>query len=134
MNLNKFKTTSTMKKLLAILTVTTVITFVACKKEKDTESPVVTITSPTQSETFTAGDSILIAFTATDIDMHAYEFTVINTANDSVLFEGGEHTHGNATFSQKFKSPASATEMKLTVTAEDHNGNGVSSFVSFESN
>lgn len=121
-----------MKKLIFILTATIILS-IACSKENDSENPVITITSPTEGSMSGIGDSILIAFTITDADMHGYEIAVTNTANSAVIFEADEHTHGNVTYSQKFKSPAAATQMQLTVTGEDHNGNTSTKSVNFHS-
>jgi len=118
-----------MKKL--ILSVIILIIIAACKKESDSENPVVTITAPTSNSMFGIGDSILITFTAIDADMHSYALQVLNTADSTIIFEADAHTHGNVTYSQKFKSPDVATNMDLIVTGEDHNGNSATQTVNF---
>ena len=122
---------NTSKKLiLAIVACATIIT-IACKKESDANDPVVTVTSPTEGQSFANGDSALVAFTITDADMHGYDFRIINTTNGDTLFLADEHTHGNITFSQKYKLPSVATQMRLILTGEDHNENTTTKTVNF---
>jgi hypothetical protein len=107
------------------------IAFIACKKETDTDNPVISISSPTEGQMFSNGDSALVAFTITDSDMHGFEFVITNTSTNDTLFEAEEHAHMNVTFSNKYKLPDVATPMKITIIGEDHNGNTSSKSVSF---
>ena len=113
-----------MKKYI-IIAVTAAATIIACGKDKTTDmlAPVITITSPTSGQMISAGDSVLIAVTVTDEDMHEVTFKVANAADTSIVyFEVGLHVH-DVDYSQKFKAPAviGHTNVILTVHAEDHN-------------
>lgn len=119
-----------MKKII-LITCMMMVFAMACKKENDTENPTVTITAPVANDMFGIGDSILIEFTAVDADMHGYDLQVLNTSDSTIVFEDAAHTHGNVTYSQKFKSPDVATNMELIVTGEDHNGNTSTKSVHF---
>lgn len=118
-----------MKKITLILFAA--ISFIACKKEPDTENPVISISSPTEGQMFSNGDSALIAFTVTDSDLHGFDFTIINSATSDTLFEEDEHSHDNVTFSKNYKLPAVATQMRITIIGEDHNGNTSTKSVNF---
>lgn len=118
-----------MKRIILSVMILSIIA--SCKKESDSVNPIVTITAPTSGSMFGIGDSILITFTATDADMHGYNLQVLNTTDSTIVFEAEAHTHGNVSYSQKFKSPDVATNMELIVTGEDHNGNTTTQTVHF---
>lgn len=69
--------------LIALLAVVSVI---ACKKVKDTIPPVITITAPTSTTMVAAGDSVQVAFTVTDSDLHEVGYIITNTATNDTLF------------------------------------------------
>lgn len=119
-----------MRKLILIAIVVTIV-MVACKKTTDTTNPVIVVTSPTEGQMFANGDSALVAFTITDEDFHGFDFRIINTVTGDTLFAEDEHTHANVTFSKKYKLPAVATQMRLILTGEDHNGNTATKPVNF---
>ena len=119
------------KKLIFSISIIAIIMITACGKESDTDNPVVTITSPTEGQMFSNGDSALVAFTITDADTHGFDLSITNTTNSAVLFEEDEHSHDNITFSKKYKLPDVATQMKITITGEDHNGNTTTKSVNF---
>jgi hypothetical protein len=115
------------------LIITSLAIFVACRKETKTTGPVITITSPVEARMFNNGDSVLVAFTITDPDMHGFDYSLINTTiNDTFAGIDETHTHGNVYFSKNFAVPVS-TNMKLVVNAEDHNGNTSTKSVNFHS-
>ena len=105
---------------------------IACKKINDTTAPTITITAPTTNQMIMVGDSVLVAFTVSDEDLHEVSYLISTVANDT-LFSKEEHTHGNYTLNQKFKTPNAATNMKLTITGEDHTGNTTTKSVNFHS-
>lgn len=107
---------------------------IACKKEDDSENPVITIYTPTAGQEFESADSVTINFKAEDVDLHEVGFTITKTSDNSVLYNSpAAHTHDNPlVFNEKFKIVVPAhTDAKLTVTAEDHNGNTASKSVNF---
>ena len=107
---------------------------IACKKEDDSENPVITIFTPTTNQEFESADSVTISFKAEDSDLHEVGFTITNTSDNAVLFDfPAEHTHDNPlVFNKNYKIVvASHTDAKLTITAEDHNGNMSSKSVNF---
>lgn len=114
--------------LIALLAVVSVI---ACKKVKDTIPPVITIPAPTSTTMVAAGDSVQVAFTVTDSDLHEVGYIITNTATNDTLFSNEEHTESNYTFNKKFKTPLTPMNLKLTVNAEDHSDNKSSATVSF---
>ena len=119
-----------MKKLI-LLFIAASITFIACKKETDSDNPVVAITSPTEGQPFATGDSALVAFTITDADVHGFDFRIINTTTGDTLFLEDEHSHENVTFSKKYKMPDVSMQLRLILTGEDHNGNTTTKTVNF---
>lgn len=119
-----------MKKLLVLFFAAS-IAFLACKKEKDSDNPVVTITSPTEGQAIATGDSALVAFTITDADTHGFDFRIINTTTGDTLFLEDEHSHDNVTFSKKYKMPDVSMQLRLILTGEDHNGNTTTKTVNF---
>lgn len=119
-----------MKKLI-LLFVAASIAFLACKKETDSDNPVVTITSPTENQPIATGDSALVAFTITDADTHGFDFRIINTTTGDTLFLEDEHSHENVTFSKKYKMPDVSMQLRLILTGEDHNGNTTTKTVNF---
>jgi hypothetical protein len=106
---------------------------IACKKETDTESPVITINRPVQNETF-ASNEVIISFKAEDADLHEVGFTLRNAVNDSLLYElPMEHSHDNPFVFDKTLSIdlQKETDVILEVSASDHNGNADKKSVSF---
>ena len=107
------------------------IAFSCTKKETDTTPPFITISSPAVGEMFTSGDSVLVAFSVTDADLHGYDYAIIKTATDDTIFDNDLHSHASITFNQKFKLSDAATQFKLIVNGEDHSGNTSSKSVNF---
>lgn len=118
-----------MNKLIFSIGIIAIIAISACGKENDSEKPVITISSPTEGQMIMS-DSVLVAFTVTDADMHGYEYLLINTTAGDTLYEADEHTHGNVSFSEKLAVPVPA-QFTLEVVGEDHNGNTSTKSVSF---
>jgi hypothetical protein len=108
-----------------------ILVIAACKKETKTEGPSITITSPVNGTMYNNGDSVLVAFTITDPDMHSYDYLLINTSIDDTFASIDEtHVHDNVIFSQKFLMPSSS-QITLEVNAEDHSENATTKSVSF---
>lgn len=125
----KIKKQNKMNKLIFSISIIAIIAITACGKENDAENPVITITSPTEGQMIMS-DSVLVAFTVIDADMHGYEYLLINTTSGDTLYEADEHTHGNVTFSDNFAVPTPA-QFTLEVVGEDHNGNTSTKSVNF---
>lgn len=107
---------------------------IACKKVDDSENPVITIFTPTTNQEFESADSVTINFKVEDADLHEVGFTITKKSDNSVLYDlPAEHTHDNPLIvNEKIKIVVpSHTDAKLTVTAEDHNGNKASKSVDF---
>jgi hypothetical protein len=72
------------------------LALVACKKE-DGEPPVISISQPLATASFSVGDTLSISGTVTDDEgLHEVFVNLVNTSNgDSVLWSMGGHTHDN---------------------------------------
>jgi hypothetical protein len=122
-----------MTKKLAIIALV-VISTIACKKEKDSENPVITIFTPTTNQEFESADSVQLNFKAEDVDLHEVGFTIVKKGTTEVLYnKPASHTHDSPlVINQKYYIPVAAhTDATLTVNAEDHNGNKASKSVNF---
>lgn len=122
-----------MKKIITIIAIIS-ITTIACKKESDSENPVITILSPATNQEFESADSVTINFKVEDVDLHEVGFTVIKKGTtDTLYFIAASHTHDNPLIiNQKYFIPVTAhTDATLIVNAEDHNGNTASKSVNF---
>ena len=108
------------------------ISMIACKKEEDSESPIITIISPTENMTFE--DSISINFKIEDMDLHEAGFTIVKKGTTDTLYDlPMDHTH-ESTFliNEKLKiAVTSHLSATLTVNAADHNENKSTKSVDF---
>jgi hypothetical protein len=121
-----------MKKLF--LSIIIIAAFLACKKEADSENPIITIYTPTASQEFESADSVTINFKAEDVDLHEVGFTIVKKGTTDTLYsKPAAHTHDNPLIvNQKYYIPVTAhTDATLIVNAEDHNGNTASKSVNF---
>lgn len=113
-----------MKKILAIIAILS-ITTIACKKEVDSENPVITILKPTAGVEYRK-DSVIISFNVEDVDLHEVGFTINRITDDSVFYNYPKgHTHNNPfVFLDTISiNPTLHADYVLKVVAEDHNGN-----------
>lgn len=96
----------------------------------DDEKPVISITSPTNGQSFTAGQTVTVAATVSDNDeIHEVHLHVINivTGVHEILFE--EHTDAKTyTLNKTFTAKAGANYQVL-LEADDHSGNQASAEV-----
>lgn len=121
-----------MKKLF--LSIIIIAAFIACKKEADSENPVISIYTPTTAQEFESADSVTINFKVEDVDLHEVGFTIVKTGTTDTLYnKDAEHTHDNPLIvNQKYYIPVTVhTDATLTVNAVDHNGNTASKSVNF---
>src|SRR5689334_1494072 len=88
-NIPSYFIVSNMKK--SLLPLLAALFFVGCSSDGvDDEKPVITITSPTNSQTFTAGQTVNVVAAISDNDeLHMIHLHVINlaTGDHAVLFE-----------------------------------------------
>jgi hypothetical protein len=83
-----------MKKLF--LSIIIIAAFLACKKEEDSENPVITIYTPTAGQEFESSDSVTINFKAEDVDLHEVGFTIVKKGTTDTLYDlPAAHTHDN---------------------------------------
>lgn len=107
--------------------------FTACKKDEaqdddlnDHDKPVITMTSPSDSLMYNNGDTIRINGTVTDHSLHELLVTIVDNANDSVLYSQSPEVHDftSYTIDMKWKAQvANHTNASVIVVAEDHNSN-----------
>lgn len=113
-----------MKKIITIIAILT-ITIIACKKETDSESPVITILKPTAGVEYRK-DSVIISFSVADVDLHEVGFTINRITDDSVFYNfPKDHVHDNPFLFLDTLSINTTThaDYVLKIVAEDHNGN-----------
>ncbi len=108
------------------------ITIISCGKTatEDTSNPSITISSPTEGQTFmqmTSTDSATVSVHITDEDLHAYSLVITKASGgDTLLYIPETHDEVNdLTVNKKFPLGVvlGTVAYKVTVTAEDHNGN-----------
>ena len=124
-----------MKRNLLILTL---LVLFSCKKEDeigDSQLPVIMLTTPTNNQSFTAGQNITITGTITDnLKIREFHLEIINTTTGAFLTH--EHYAPDAptyTLSKTFVAQANST-YKIKVEAEDTNGNKAKAEVTVISN
>lgn len=114
-----------------------VVLFTACQKDDDDIAPSVSISSPSVGAAYVGGQPILIAGNITDNES-LHEFYILITKNDgadTLLNESiSIHDETNHTFAETFTAPAvtDTTDVRLDVSAEDHDGNIGSRAFSFK--
>lgn len=107
----------------------------ACKSEDepDDNDPVLTITSPTDNESFLG--QIHIALNATDESLHEMSIKVTRDDDGWIAFEAAPEVHDLTTFNYDTSFAATGvtglTDMTLTVEVEDHDSHIVTKTVKF---
>jgi hypothetical protein len=105
--------------------------FCSCHSDSiDDQKPVVTITSPTNGQVFTAGQTVTISANITENDeIHMVHLHVINlpSGDHTILFE--EHPDAKTYTLNKTFTAAAGITYDITVDAEDHSGNSTLSKV-----
>lgn len=100
----------------------------SCKKgddDVDTSTPVVTITKPTASQVFNAGDTVWIAGNVSDNELHEMVVEIKDNAKDSVFYTESISVHDMTTYDYLtfWTGRVSVlTNATVTVKAEDHKG------------
>ena len=97
---------------------------VACKKQ-ETESPVVTLFSPTASDTFFVNDSVNIHFSISDKNLRSYKIIISNFFNKKIYYKEEGAVSGNDFSVDKkvFFEINADTSTYLNVLGIDENGN-----------
>lgn len=97
----------------------------ACKKEAgDTSRPVIALTSPTDHQTFAAGQTVTISATITDNDeLHEVHLYVKNKSTGAEVLHLEEHTDVKSyTLLKTFTAQVGIT-YKIELEANDHGEN-----------
>lgn len=72
----------------------------SCTKYAGPDEPVITLTTPTDTSTINAGDTIQIKGSVTDNkDLHEFYLTIKNNINDSIMAYENPYVHGGKTYS-----------------------------------
>ena len=112
-----------MKKIFRVLGIAAL--FLGCTKSAvDNQNPVITLSSPTNNQVFTAGQIVTVTALITDNDdvnqVHLY---VNNKANNAEILHFEDHTDTKAyNLSKNFTAQTGIT-YKIEVDADDHSGN-----------
>jgi Bacterial Ig domain len=93
-----------------------------CKKtNSDEQKPSLTITSPTNNQQFTGGQTVNITGTATDNDhINELQVKVTNLTTGSVLMQSTEHIDAVNTNISKSFTAAASSNYKVEVSVNDH--------------
>ncbi|MCB0530039.1 MAG: hypothetical protein KDC61_00855 [Saprospiraceae bacterium] len=127
------------KHLLLLFTLSAaMISINACKSEDDDHGddhndPVLTITSPTENESFLG--EVHIELTVTDESLHSLSIKVTKDSDGSVVYEDSPTVHDETDYDyHEHFTPAGLsglTDMTLTVVVEDHSAHVVTKTVKF---
>lgn len=122
------------KKSILFFACATIVTtvFIGCAKAiVDTTDPIITITEPTSGADImqmgSIADSATVSVHITDEDLHAYSILIAKAdGSDTLLYVPETHQEVNhLTVTKKFPTHVvvGTVTYKITVSAEDHNGN-----------
>ena len=112
------------------------VSTVACHKhdESDKDNPVVTITAPAIDASISG--AVTIAGVVTDESLHELSIKVTKDSDNSELFSATPEVHDLTSYTiAETWTPsgiAAETAVTLTVVAEDHNSNAISTTVKFK--
>lgn len=125
--------------LVCFLTLNILLT--ACNEDtnngQDEEAPIISISSPTTTDTYVSGDTLQIKALITDNDqLHDMGATLTRTHNNETVevWTYSNHSHANTyDMSETYviEVPGMHNDFELTIWADDHNGNMGSETVSF---
>lgn len=122
--------------LIALIAIGMLTGIASCKKESDTEKPVIAIDEPTANDTISlsSSDSVHVEFTASDNEeLHEVSVSVTNSAGTSFLSDTEDVDKSVYAYHKHFLPTGitSPTPFTLTVAASDHSGNEESKTVTF---
>lgn len=109
-----------MKKFVSLVCIAAL--FCSCKKDAgDTASPAIAVTSPSNHQSFAAGQTVTVAATITDKDeVHEVHLYVTNKATNAEILHFEEHTDKPTyNLSKTFTVQAGVT-YKIKIEASDH--------------
>lgn len=109
-----------MKKILSLVCITAV--FGSCKKDVgDASSPIIAVTSPSNHQTFTSGQTAAITANITDNDeIHEVHLYVYNKASNAEILHFEEHTDSKTYNLSKSFTIQKGITYKIQVEATDH--------------
>jgi hypothetical protein len=121
-----------MKSKFVLLVLFAIFTFSSC--HKDTEVPVVTVSSPADASMFNS--PVTISGTTTDNSLHEMSLKITRDADGTVLFEKELSVHDltSYTFNETFTPAAvsATTDVTLIIRVEDHEANETIKTVKFK--
>ena len=120
-----------MQKIFLSLFLMMLLVFIGCSK-KENKAPELTITSPTEWQSFALGATVPITGTATDDDaLHECAIAVTNHMGDTV-YSNYPTVHSQQSFTLNYSFTAADTGVhQLSVLFEDHDEAQVSKTVIF---
>ena len=118
-------------KIINMLAIPGLLSLAACQRSDDVtpdaNKVAIVITNPTEGQTFHRGDTVFMNAAVQYVsELHGYELTITNVANNAVLFDEDDHVHDDHfTISNYWVDTLSQpADLKINLTAEiDHNGN-----------
>jgi hypothetical protein len=128
-----------LKNTLSVLLLTSafgIIAISSCKKETDSEKPVISIEEPMANDTIslTESDSIHVEFTASDNEeLHEVNVSVTNASGQSVFSSNEDVDKPVYSYHEHFvpSGITGITQFTLRVDASDHSGNEESKTLTF---
>jgi hypothetical protein len=116
--------------LLMIVLLTAILSCSKNSSEKDSVPPVITLTSPTNGQLYTAGDVVLITGTITDdkyiAEVHIH---ISNAGTGALLKDIHLYPNGNTSTLNQFIDASAGVSYKIQVIAKDRGVNEVRSTV-----
>ena len=95
----------------------------SCKKE-DASKPTITVTSPTNQQTFANGQTVNVTATiADDGELHSVYLKVINTTNNAHVVHFEEHIDVKSYNLNKSFTAQTGGVYAIEIAGEDHGGN-----------
>ncbi|MCU7549565.1 Ig-like domain-containing protein [Chitinophagaceae bacterium LB-8] len=111
-----------MKQILLSLLI---LCIVSCSKNKDEEAPVITISSPTNNQSFAAGQTVNVSATVTDnVELHEVHLFVTNNATGHEVVHFEQHADAKTLNIDKSFTAQTGITYRIRVEADDHAGNG----------
>lgn len=109
----------------------------SCKKdeeETDTNAPLITVSSPSESAMFMNGDTVFIKANVTDASLHELLVKIQNTGTSEVVFTATPVVHDLTEYNLDtywVSNVSDHSNMLLSIEAIDHNDNSSSKTVHF---
>lgn len=124
-----------MKRITYIIAMlTTLIALQACRHDHNESLPVITINHPVVNATYALNDTVWIEGNITHVaELHEFVVELKDITRDTVVFTTSTHTHVTSAEikEQWINNVTQHTDMLLTITADDHDGNTTTKTVNF---